>query len=70
MVFAKNLRVLEHLLAVDLDRDRARVHLPGGEVSSPHDELGVGGELANHADGDLEVDFDRTVSRVAQSVVA
>ena len=68
MVFAKNLGVFEHLHSVDRYGNCARVHIPGTEVSRPHNELRVGGSFTNLDDWYLEVDCE-LASWAAHSVV-
>ena len=50
VVLALDLRLLQDLGAVDAHRDGGRVHVPGGEVRGPQDELGFRVGLAHGRD--------------------
>lgn len=59
LVYAKNLRVSEHIHAVDSNGDSVWIcRSMCTEVSRPHNKLGVRVPLANLLDGHLEVDCD------------
>ena len=69
LVFAKNLRMLEYLNAIDRYGDGAWVHIPWPKVSCPHYKLRFVRSFTNGGDGYLEI-YSNLTSRAAHSVVA
>ena len=69
VVFTGDFCTAQLRLSVDLDSYLAWRHVPGREVGRPQDELGVWAVELDHADGNLEKDFDVTSSRFSEPVV-